>query len=133
MVSDGQADYGQRGLVVLGDGQADSGQRGLVAIGDGQVDSGQRGLVITGDGQADSGHKMVSIIDLYERDTHSSDLFRYGTGKGTFTLATNKRSAGARCGTKLCISQVGRPFQLVSTREAYRTALPMYTGMYSLF
>jgi len=32
----GQADSGQRGLVILGSGQADSGQRGLVILGSGQ-------------------------------------------------------------------------------------------------
>lgn len=69
---------------MVSDGHADYGQRGLVAIGDGQVDSGQRGLLITGDGQADSGHKMVNIIDLYERVTHSSDLFRYGRRERLF-------------------------------------------------
>jgi len=60
--SDGQADSGQRGLVVLGDGQADSGQRGLVVLGDGQADSGQRGLVVLSDGQADCGQRDLVVI-----------------------------------------------------------------------
>ena len=55
IIHNGQADSGQRGLVILSNGQADSGQRGLVIIGDGQADSGQRGLVVIGDGQAGSG------------------------------------------------------------------------------
>ncbi len=33
MVSNGQTDSGQRGLVMISDGQADSGQRGLVVMG----------------------------------------------------------------------------------------------------
>ncbi len=65
--------------MVVGDGQAESGQRGLVVVGDGQANSGQRGLVIIGDGQANSGHKMTIKIDVYELNTRICDLSRYGT------------------------------------------------------
>jgi len=56
-------------------------------ISDGQANSGQRGLVVIGNGQADGGHKMIFIIDVYELNTRTCDLSRYGT---TFTLATDK-------------------------------------------
>ncbi len=93
-IGDGQADSGQRGLVVLGDGQADSGQRGLVILSDGQADSGQRGLVILSNGQADSGQKakMVSTIDVFKLHARTSDLSRYGTRERHFYPSTDKRS-----------------------------------------
>ena len=79
--------------------------------------------------------KMVSIIDVYEMNTRTCDLSRYGTRERHFYPSDRQavslaQAAWARCGSKPCVSrQVEGPLQLVSTRKAYRTALAVFRGI----
>jgi len=72
---------------------------------------------------------MVSIIDVYELQTRTCDLSRYGTRERHFYPSRQAVSLSA-IRTKICASlYIEGLLQLLSTREAYRTALAVYRGI----
>ncbi len=72
---------------------------------------------------------MVSIIDVYELHTRTGDLFRYGTRERHFYPSNRQAVMLSAIRTEACASlYIEGRLQLVSTREAYRSALAVFRG-----